>query len=197
MRIAIIGWGSLIWDARGLPIEKNWRKGGPRLPLEFSRVSRDGRLTLVVDYKNGAVVETYYALSARADLDHAVGDLAEREGTTTKHIGLVDLSGREDPVNGRLEQAMTRAQILSWLATTEFDAAVWTALESNFESKTGRAFSVKNAIEYVEALAGFARERALDYFKNAPPEIDTPLRRKLRDLGLTNGKSTIHPARQP
>ncbi len=48
-KIGIIGWGSLIWDPRGLPIKCKWHKNGPELPIEFSRISQDGRLTLVID----------------------------------------------------------------------------------------------------------------------------------------------------
>ena len=49
MKIAILGWGSLIWNQNGLPVKGQWKKNGPVLPIEFSRVSRDGRLTLVID----------------------------------------------------------------------------------------------------------------------------------------------------
>jgi hypothetical protein len=52
MNIAILGWGSLVWDQRVLPTESEWNSEGPRLPIEFSRVSQDGRLTLVIDSCN-------------------------------------------------------------------------------------------------------------------------------------------------
>lgn len=42
MRISILGWGSLIWDWRHLPITGDWQRGGPVLPIEFSRISRSG-----------------------------------------------------------------------------------------------------------------------------------------------------------
>ena len=64
MKIAVIGWGSLIWSKRDLEIEGDWIiGGGPVLPLEFSRVSKDGRLTLVIDHTNGVAVTTSYAIS--------------------------------------------------------------------------------------------------------------------------------------
>ena len=44
MKIAILGWGSLVWDSRQLPHSGEWHTGGPVLPIEFSRVSKDGRL---------------------------------------------------------------------------------------------------------------------------------------------------------
>ena len=56
MRIAILGWGSLLWDKRAEFdwFEKQyeqWQCDGPTLKLEFSRVSesRGNALTLVLD----------------------------------------------------------------------------------------------------------------------------------------------------
>jgi hypothetical protein len=64
MRIAILGWGSLIWKPNGLPMSGDWKRGGPVLPIEFSRVSSDGRLTLVIDEQYGVDVITRYVLSS-------------------------------------------------------------------------------------------------------------------------------------
>jgi hypothetical protein len=48
MKIAVLGWGSLIWQPRELRISLPiWKTDGPELPVEFARVSMDGRLTLV------------------------------------------------------------------------------------------------------------------------------------------------------
>jgi 1-acyl-sn-glycerol-3-phosphate acyltransferase len=48
MRIAVLGWGSLIWSPGNLKIDREWHEDGPFLPIEFARVSQDGRLTLVL-----------------------------------------------------------------------------------------------------------------------------------------------------
>ena len=48
MKIAILGWGSLVWNPRNLSIINSaWHPDGVLLPIEFARISRDGRLTLV------------------------------------------------------------------------------------------------------------------------------------------------------
>jgi len=45
-KIIVLGWGSLIWDPRELKIKNSeWQKDGPNLPIEFARISQDGRLT--------------------------------------------------------------------------------------------------------------------------------------------------------
>ena len=50
MKIAILGWGSLLWQPKDLQFDKEigWSKNGPMLPIEFARISKDGRLTLVI-----------------------------------------------------------------------------------------------------------------------------------------------------
>lgn len=48
MRIACIGWGSLIWNQKDLLIYGEWYKNGPALPIEFVSQSSDDRLTLVI-----------------------------------------------------------------------------------------------------------------------------------------------------
>ena len=92
-RIAILGWGSLIWEPRELETIGGWQMGGPVLPIEFSRVSNDGRLTLVVDEKNGVDVPTRYILSSRTDMAGAIENLRVREkAPSDRGIGVFDRS---------------------------------------------------------------------------------------------------------
>ncbi|MFZ0246618.1 hypothetical protein [Candidatus Binatus sp.] len=96
---------------------------------------------------------------------------------------MVNSIGQSESARERPEHAMARAQVRSWLAATDFVAAIWTGLDSNFESTIGRPFTIENAIGYLEGLPVSARERALNYFRKSPHEVDTPLRHRLVDLG--------------
>jgi hypothetical protein len=94
MKIAILGWGSLIWDSSELHLASNWLEGGPILPIEFSRISDDGRLSLVVDERHGVNVPTCYAHSSLTNLEKAIVDLQQREGTRRRdRIGFIDIAG--------------------------------------------------------------------------------------------------------
>jgi hypothetical protein len=179
-RIAILGWGSLIWDPGDLPNEGRWEKGGPELPIEFSRISDNGRLTLVIDPINGYSVGTRFVLSRRRHLDDAISDLARREGTKEKYIGFVDLQKRDR----RSDTKRTAVEpIETWAAGRGFDGVLWTDLPSNFKEQTGTNFSIKRAVEYLHRLPSSLARRAREYIAKAPPEIDTPVRKKLRETG--------------
>jgi hypothetical protein len=90
MLIACLGWGSLVWDPRELPVRHQWFADGPLLPIEFARKSRDDRATLVLLPK-APFVRSLWALMSVSELQAAKEALADREGMTgdnkTKHIG--------------------------------------------------------------------------------------------------------------
>ena len=179
MKIAILGWGSLVWDPRQLPHSGEWHTGGPVLPIEFSRVSKDGRLTLVVDSQDGCALPVRFSTSNRDDLHDTIADLRDREGTLRRCIGFVLADGSS---NSRLEfdeRADIVKVVSSWCQSRDFDAAVWTALLPQFQEQTGKPFNVANAVAYLRTLPKGSRENALDYIRKAPQEIDTPLRQAL------------------
>ena len=60
---------------------------------------------------------------------------------------------------------------------------VWTALSTNFDQKDGERF-VEWAVAHLKGLRGAERERAFDYIRKAPEEMNTPLRRALNWHGL-------------
>src|SRR5271157_1607687 len=181
MKIAVLAWGSLVGEPRDLQAAGKFAPNGPLLPIEFCRVSEDGRLTLVVDETFGAVCTTYSAPSATPSLDEAIEDLRLREGAKAREVGFVDLaSGRQsDIATERHPDAV--ATIAAWAQANGYDAAVWTALACNFDERDagGEPFSVAAAIRYLETMK--AQEAArfawlLADIRGAPREVETPVR---------------------
>src|SRR5579885_2650065 len=93
---AILGWGSLLWEG-GAEFDKwhgDWRFDGPKVPLEFSRISdsRLGALTLVLDAEHGAQVPVAWCVSKRKYAEDVVADLRCREGCSIRDIAYLELA---------------------------------------------------------------------------------------------------------
>jgi len=187
MKTAVLAWGPLVWDPRELRLAAEFVPNGPLLPIEFCRVSMDGRLTLAVDETYGALCKTFSAPSALENLDAAIENLREREGMRSAgEVGFVELaSGRQsETAIERHPQAV--ATIAAWTQANGYDAAIWTARASNFEEwgKGGEPFSVTAALRYLEALEKSDAARfslALDHIRSAPIEVQTPVRDEVQE----------------
>ena len=179
MRIAILAWGSLLWDRRDLMLASPFKPDGPSLPVEFSRVSRDRRLTLVIDEERGTPCTTYVASSAHLDLDQAIDNLRRRENMPgSEGVGFVDtIEHTRSDIAWECHPRAVLA-IEHWALRYGYRAAIWTTLASNFHEpdKGDGPFSVEAALDYLGALDAGQLDRALQYFRNAPPEIRSPLR---------------------
>ncbi len=105
MKIAVIGWGSIVWDPGELATGSRWHSDGPELPVEFARKSRDGRLTLVI-HESSSDQRTYWALSALDTVEAARESLRQREGSPS--IATIRCTSRDnrrdetDPVELRV-----------------------------------------------------------------------------------------------
>jgi hypothetical protein len=178
MQIAILGWGSLLWEGGREFDERHgpWKDGGPTLNIEFSRISksRQGALTLIIDDTNGSPTTVAWCLSKRQSVEDAVCDLRCREGTTAMNIGCwkqADPPAPPDPI---------QYAIANWAKQKGLDAVIWTALKSNFYEKCMRAFSAGAAVEYVKTLDPCGKAMAAEYVWRAPEFVQTRVRDALQ-----------------
>jgi len=170
IKIAFLGWGSLVWNPHELKIAGCWKKDGPYLPIEFARISRGGRLTLVL-YPSAAEVQTLWAFASCSSLEGAIRNLACREETDLMNIGFIDIGGK---VKSNFEELVPK--IKSWAVEKQLDAVVWTDLKSNFKEKQNQDLNPENVVRYVKKLASQDFRNAETYIRNAPIQIGTSIR---------------------
>lgn len=182
MRIAVLGWGSLIWCPRNLKIKGQWYEDGPLLPIEFARVSKDRRLTLVL-FPGADNQQTLWAYSFCEDLDEAIENLREQERTNQMKIGFVSIPGSRSRCQA---VPQVRGTIRKWVEEKGIDAVIWTDLPSNFKEKTCMEFNADNVIIYLKDLSGDKLNKAEKYFRRAPWQVTTKIRRRTeREFGWT------------
>ncbi|MCG8504247.1 MAG: hypothetical protein MI755_06550 [Sphingomonadales bacterium] len=171
--IGCLGWGSLIWDPRCLPIRRGWYDDGPMIQVEFARQSKDGRITLVID-TSAQSIRSFWALLDRTDIEEAIEALRRREVCAKHHIGSWQ-SGREPPAG--------IIGVKNWLTARGLDAIIWTALPPGIG---GNEFtpSEKEVLSYLSRLTGSKRDKAEEYIRKAPKQTDTAYRRRIEaELG--------------
>jgi hypothetical protein len=175
MTIACLGWGSLIWDPRSLPIRPPWKPDGPMLPIEFARHSSSERVTLVLEPRAQPVQTLWVPLSV-ASLADAREALRQREGTVPKFIASwspADLPGDET----------TRA-IGHWATKRDLVGVVWTALPPKWNGKQGLVPTIDQLLQFLKALG--PESAAEQYVRKTPAQVQTAYRARLEsDLGWT------------
>ena len=182
MRIAILGWGSLIWCPRELSLKARWRRDGPSLPVEFARITKGDRVTLVLvpwDWVNPTT--TYWAISAEQDLSKACENLMNREGTKPRHIHFTTLqeSGTYRNETRDAKSPDITKPVQAWMAGKRVDAAVWTGLPHDGFDLVDRDGLTAQVVEYLKGLEGDARDRAEEYVRYAPPSVRTHIRTQI------------------
>lgn len=181
MKIAILAWGSLIWDPRNLMIDKTqgnngWFNKGPMLPIEFARISQDGRLTLVI-VSGKDEIQTMYSISEYEDLNLAILDLSIREGCSTNTIG--NYTKQNSIISPSEFQFIQNIQI--WIdRISEIDAVIWTDLPKklwyNDENNKKVLVQEDRIIEYLRGLSPEDQAKAEEYIRKAPSIVQTPIR---------------------
>ena len=182
MKIAILGWGSLLWDKRPEfdDNHSDWQFDGPTIKIEFSRVSatRNDALTLVLDVKNGEKCQVAYAFSKRKNPDDAICDVRNREGTILENIGYYFAD--KSRIKNLNKEVLNIIQ--NWALEKKIDVVIWTALESNFQNKSKfkKIFSIQEALCHIQALDSEGKANAAEYVRRSPEFVKTPLREALQ-----------------
>lgn len=179
MRIAILVWGSLHWDKRNLETTEEWFYDGPDLPIEFARISKGNRLTLVIKraFEN---VTTLYAISAHDTLPAARKNLCSREGTENiKNIGFIDFTTNTQQV--RQANAFMIDVLRQWNTDKNFDAIIWSDFSPRFSEAINQPFTLQNVITFIDNLPEEEKRSALQYIRNTPQQIKTRFRNAIEE----------------
>jgi hypothetical protein len=186
MIIAILGWGSLIWDPRNLQIDttkgdNGWLTDGPMLSIEFARISNDGRLTLVIAPEEKNEVKILYAFSKYENLDEAILDLAVRENCGKNKVVVYLKSEHQFSDNFHTPKfEKSRASIKEWANHQSADAIIWTNLSSNYKDKLYlEKFTPLDAVNYLKYLPSDIKAKAEEYVRKTPEAINTPIRKEI------------------
>lgn len=203
--IVCLGWGSLIWDLGGLPVEKlergtpvprwvlspegedigDWKPDGPLVRVEFARQSgkeRD-RLTLVL-FDAAERQRSLWARMTVENLGEAVRALTRRE---CRGIAEEKIDGWSMRNIGRWSEHEADPPdipgLSAWATARDIECVVWTALKPKF-CDLEVAPTEDQAIAFLRGLSD--NTKAQKYIRRAPPQVDTAYRRRIiRCLGWT------------
>jgi hypothetical protein len=174
-RIACLGWGSLVWNPGGLPIQREWFKDGPLIQVEFLRKSENGRMTLVL-HESAVAVRSLWAIMDASEIDRAREDLRAREGVCKANMDR-DIRAWSAPEENSSSPRLI-LELPQWSKARSIDAVIWTALGPKFDANTDVPTAAQ-VIPYLQSLTGRASEEAERYIRYAPAQIDTSYRRAI------------------
>lgn len=177
MRIAMLGWGSLIWNPGEMKIDGRWHFDGPSMPIEFARISKGAnpsneRLTLVI-HEGARKVPVLWAMLKNKDIRSAISDLAKREGCRNESIGYIICDTRQ---SNCMVIPDLKESILAWALSKKLEAVIWTDLPSNFLERTSMLLTEYNLRNYLRRLRASGNTEAIEYVRKAPCQIKTALR---------------------
>lgn len=175
MKIAVLAWGSLVWEPRELQIESgSWKEDGPSLPIEFARISQDGRLTLVI-YEGARDMQVLWKTMTVDSINEARVNLKEREGSGSGRIDIIGYCEVENDKHQHGDENICQ-RIRTWAKKKKLDAVIWTNLASNFKEKQNKELTKENVLEYLNRLPNDKIEKAKEYIMKAPLQISTAIR---------------------
>lgn len=182
-KIACIGWGSLIWEPRDLPIIGDWHSNGPSLPVEFARQFSADHITLVIVESDHRVPTLWAELNVET-VAQAVEALRVREG-----VPYESSIGRWP--NDTQKEYPSSDAIAEWATANGVQAVVWTALLPGMKGNRGSIPTLDELTVHLAKLEGSALSKAKIYIANAPSQIATPYRQDLAKACETSSSDTL------
>lgn len=172
--IVYLAWGSLYWNPDLLPISR-WIISDLKLPLEFSRISDKGkgRLTLVIDDKNGSYNNVWYAKAKTNNINDAIKHLRRREKTTIENIAYINFKNDRKRITNTPNHVIEKIE--EWGRINGFNAVIWTDLKSNWKDIMKVDYNVERSYKYFNNSPLDVRLQILEYVYKAKnlTEINT------------------------
>lgn len=177
MRIACLGWGSLVWKPGILPVREAWRHDGPDLPIDFVREGDNGELDAVIS-PGAPMTRVLWALVEADSIAAAREFLRLREkipSSQPRCIGSIP--------NSRHRYRFAE-EISRWARSKTLDGVIWTALPPRFNGENGQCPTIEEAVNHLSNLPADIRSHAELYIRSAPRVVRTEIRCALeKELG--------------
>ena len=165
MKIACLGWGSLIWKTDALPVASQWHHDGPEVPIEFVRIADGGELSTAICL-NARPVPVFWAWLNTASLESACRALRLREAIP---------DSRADGIGMMTVTETSVGPLAEWAQAKGIEGLIWTGLPALMAGVEGRIPTLDEARHYLQTLTGERREHAFHYIEQVPAQIDTVL----------------------
>ncbi|MFW0697266.1 hypothetical protein [Pantoea sp. R13S299] len=172
MKIACLGWGSLIWKTGALPVASQWHHDGPEIPIEFVRIADGGELSTAICL-NARPVPVLWAWLNTASLESACRALRLREAIP---------DSRADGIGMMTVTETSVGPLAEWAQAKGIEGVIWTGLPARMAGVEGQIPTLDDARHYLQSLTGETREHAYNYIDQVPAQIDTAYRRAFADL---------------
>lgn len=176
--IAVLGWGSLIWDPRELAPEQSWREDGPKLRVDFLRRSSRDRVTLVL-HESAAEVRGLWTGFAGDDWTRVRDRLIAREGVQNQPEAI-----RHWSVG--MAEAMNIIGLPLWAASMGVNHVLWTGLPPRWNRTDGCVPTAAQVVDYLSGLRPVRHHAAEEYVRRTPVQVKTLIREEIEArLGWT------------
>lgn len=176
--IAVLGWGSLIWDPRELVLENPWTEDGPMIRVDYLRRSSRNRVTLVL-HETGREVPSLWTSYVGDNWTRVRDMIVVREGVI----------GQPEAIQHWVTGDGERANITGlpvWAGAKGADHVLWTGLPPRWDKIEGRPPTLEQVVGFLKGLRPDRHHAAEEYVRRTSAQVMTPIREAIQTrLGWT------------